>query len=54
MEETSTNYACGANAVSKRVIASENRIERYGSPKDIKTYIDKVDVIINEKKRLFE
>lgn len=53
MEETSDNVACGANAVSKVVIKSEDRIERYGAPKDIKTYIDKVDEIIEEKKKLF-
>ena len=53
MEETSSNVACGANAVSKIVIKSEDRIERYGAPKDIKTYIDKVDEIIAEKKKLF-
>ena len=53
MEETSNNFACGANAVSKRVFPSENRIERYGSPKDIKTYIDKVDQIIQDKNKLF-
>lgn len=53
MEETSSNPACGANAVSKKVIVSENRLERYGAPKDIKTYIMKVDQIIEEKKQLF-
>ena len=54
MEENSTNYACGANAVSKRVFTSENRIERYGTPKDIKTYIDKISKIIEEKSIFFE
>ncbi len=53
MEEISQNIACGANAVSKRVFPKENRIERYGAPKDIKTYIDKVPVIIEEKRKLF-
>lgn len=53
MEETSDNYACGANAVSKKVIPNENRIERYGSPKDIKTYISKIEIIITEKNKLF-
>ncbi|MBR3804347.1 MAG: coproporphyrinogen dehydrogenase HemZ [Clostridia bacterium] len=54
MEECSNNPACGANAVSKRVFLSENRIERYGSPKDIKTYIEKIDKIIAEKEQFFK
>ena len=53
MEENSDNPACGANAVSKRVFLQENRIERYGTPKDIKTYIDKIDKIIDEKDKFF-
>ena len=53
MEEIAQNVACGANAVSKRVFPDENRIERYGAPKDIKTYIEKVDVIIQSKEKLF-
>jgi hypothetical protein len=53
MEETSSNPACGANAVSKKVIPSEHRLERYGAPKDVKTYISKIDKIIEEKKQLF-
>ena len=53
MEEFSSNVACGANSVSKRVFLSENRIERYGAPKDIKTYINKVDEILKCKKELF-
>ncbi len=53
MEETSSNIAFGANAVSKVVFLSQNRIERYGSPKDILTYINKVDTIILDKEKLF-
>ena len=53
MEETSNNVACGANAVSKRVINSENRIERYGNPKNIATYIEKIDEIIKSKRELY-
>ena len=53
MEETSNNIACGTNSVSKVVIKSENRLERYGSPKDLKTYITKLDQIISEKRKLF-
>ncbi len=53
MEEIADNVACGANAVSKAVFDNCNRIERYSAPKDIKTYIDKVDKIIEEKRKLF-
>ncbi len=52
MEEIGNIVACGANAVSKRVFGNENRIERYGSPKDIVTYINKVDEIILQKTNL--
>ena len=54
MEEIGNIVACGANAVSKRVFGNENRIERYGSPKDIVTYINKVDEIIAEKTKLLK
>lgn len=53
MEETSSNIACGANGVSKRVFPLKNLIERYGAPKDIYTYINKVDEIIQCKSELF-
>lgn len=53
MEENTDNIACGANAVSKRVFKSENRIERYGSPKDIDTYVNKVDKIISDKEKFY-
>lgn len=54
MEETCDNVAVGANAVSKRIFANENRIERYASPKDIPTYINKVKTIIKEREGLFK
>ena len=53
MEEIAGNVACGANAVSKFVSAGEERIVRYGAPKDIKTYVDKIDTVIAEKRKLF-
>ncbi len=53
MEEITDNLACGANGVSKKLFISENRIERYGSPKDIKTYIEKIDKIIEDKNKFF-
>ena len=53
MEDTSPVIACGANAVSKRVFNAENRVERYGSPKDFVTYLNKADQIIREKDEFF-
>jgi len=53
MEEITDNVACGANAVSKKIFLGEGRIERYGSPKDLKTYIEKINVIIEEKRKLY-
>ncbi len=53
MEEIAQNVACGANAVSKRICLNEGRIERYGAPKDVRTYIDKLDEIIEKKAKLF-
>ena len=54
MEERADSVAVGANAISKRVFADEGRIERYASPKDIPSYIAKVDKIIEERAKLFE
>ncbi|HBK02626.1 MAG TPA: coproporphyrinogen dehydrogenase HemZ, partial [Clostridiales bacterium] len=53
MEEIASILACGANAVGKRLFSTENRIERLGEPKDIKTYLNKLDKIIEEKNQLF-
>ncbi len=54
MEEISDNLAVGANAVTKKLYLREGRIERCGSPKDIPTYLEKVDKIIEEKEKLWE
>ncbi len=54
MEEIAQNIACGANAISKRIFNGGERIERLASPKDILTYMSKVDKIIENKKKLFE
>ena len=54
MEEKSTVIACGANAISKRIFASENRIERQANVKDIPIYINRIDEMIEKKKELFK
>ncbi len=53
MEESADNLAVGANAVSKKVFTKEGRIERTGSPKDLPTYLAKVDAVCAEKHALF-
>ena len=53
MEESAYNFAVGANAISKKVIFGEGRIERIASPKDIPTYLQKVGQLIEDKNKLF-
>ena len=53
MEEITDNIACGANAVGKKLFAGEGRIERIGSPKDIPTYIAKIEGILAENRKLY-
>lgn len=53
MEETTDIVACGAGAISKRVNGVENKIVRVSAPKDVKTYIEKISKILQEKKEIF-
>lgn len=53
MEEIADNIAIGANAITKKLFEGGNRIERYASPKDIPTYISKIEKIISERSKLF-
>lgn len=54
MEELTDNPAFGAGANTKVVFGGEKRIERYFPPKDINTYINKIDKIIQEKNKLLQ
>ncbi len=54
MEEICDNVAVGANAISKKLFEKGARIERYAAPKDIPTYINKTDKIIEERLKLFK
>ena len=54
MEETTSIIACGANAISKRVYTLENRLEREANVKDLPSYINRIDEMIERKKDLFE
>lgn len=53
MEEIADNVAVGANAISKKLFDGGQRIERCASPKDIPSYINKVDKIIADRNKLF-
>ena len=53
MEETANNLAVGANAISKRVENATNKITRFSSPKDLPTYMAKIDEIIEGKRKFF-
>ena len=53
MEEKQTIMAVGAGASTKVVFPKENRIERVENVKDVKTYIENVDEMIDRKRRFF-
>ena len=54
MEETADNLAVGANAVSKRVFTEKGLITRFATQKDLKTYIENVDTIIEKRREFFK
>lgn len=54
MEERQTNVAFGADAVTKIVINSLNRIERQHNIKDVKLYIEKTEEMIKDKIDILE
>ncbi len=53
MEEIANTVACGANAISKIINFNEDRIERYAPPKDVKTYVEKIEEIKSKKDKFF-
>ena len=53
MEETTNIMAHGAGAMSKRIFDSQRRVERIPNPKDIATYILKVNRTADDKRALF-
>ena len=54
IEETQTIYAIGAGAVSKIVYPAENRHERIFNVKDVDEYINRIDEMIERKKKLLQ
>ena len=53
MEEISRIVAVGANAISKTVDFEKEKIARYGTPKDVKSYLNKLPEILKEKEEFF-
>ncbi len=53
MEELCDVLAFGAGAISKRLFAQENRIERAADTKDLREYIARVDEMAERKRALF-
>ena len=51
MEEKQTIVACGAGSISKRVYL-DGRIERCENVKDVALYIQKIDEMIERKRKL--
>ena len=54
MEERLSVVACGAGAISKRVFASQNRIERYANLRDVKLYLENFDEREQKKANFFK
>ena len=53
VEEKQTIVALGAGSITKRVY-QDGRIERCDNVKDVALYIEKIDEMIERKKRLLE
>ena len=54
IEDKQTIIALGADAVSKVVFLEENRIERFGNVKDVKGYVDRIEEMVEGKKKLLD
>ena len=54
MEEKLDILAMGAGASSKFVFHKENRIERVENVKNVDEYINRIDEMIERKRRMFE
>lgn len=54
MEDSMSILAHGAGAMTKRVFDEDGRIERIPNPKDIDTYINKMEATQAEREKLFD
>lgn len=52
IEEKQTIVACGAGTITKRVYP-DGRIERCDNVKDVGLYIEKIDEMIERKRKFF-
>lgn len=52
MEEMQTIAACGAGTTTKVLYREENRIERAENVKDVEQYIERVDEMVERKRKL--
>lgn len=52
MEEMQTIAACGAGTTTKMLYREENRIERAENVKDVEQYIERVDEMVERKRKL--
>lgn len=54
IEDKQTIIALGADAVSKVVFLNENRIERFANIKDVKEYVNRIEEMVEGKKKLLD
>ncbi|MGG7176450.1 coproporphyrinogen III oxidase [Clostridium paraputrificum] len=54
IEDKQTIIALGADAVTKVVFLDENRIERFGNVKDVKEYTNRIEEMVEGKKKLLD
>jgi len=54
IEDKQTIIALGADAVTKVVFIDEDRIERFGNVKDVREYINRVEEMVEGKKKLLD
>ena len=52
MEEKQTIVACGAGTTTKVTFPAENRLERAANVKDVASYIERIDEMIDRKEKL--
>ena len=54
MEELHSIYAAGANSQSKIVYHNPDRVDRIENVKDVKEYIQRIDEMIDRKRKYFD
>lgn len=54
IEDKQTVIALGADAVTKVVFLEEDRLERFWNVKDVKGYIDRIEELVEGKKKLLD